>query len=151
MDYEYIKGTKPSLPSSTITLVSASPTTVKWGDSSDVKFSIVVTTQDDKIPSSDLQLKVKSHLGYTSSLYFSATSNPVGRTQFKWNSIGNNQFQTSELSIEDALILNSSGYPEIGSFPRSASIEIYERVVISTITYYTTIKGTNPHYVTLRN
>lgn len=150
--YESIGGTRPSLPSSNLELISSSPTSVKWSSSQNVNNVVVTVRSIYGVPAvSSLRLKVTSYLGYVSSLNFDFSENPSGSTQFKWISDGNDVYHTSPLNIYDTLVLNSSGNPIVGTTPRSANIQFLEKVVLSTITYYTSLGGGDTKSITLSN
>ncbi|WP_455667872.1 hypothetical protein [Phocaeicola sp.] len=149
--YSTLAGSPSSLPSANLVMSSINPTKVTWAKSNDVFVTVYVTTVDGKAPTSSLRVKVMSYLGYESSLNFEYTTNPTTSMQFNWVSDGNGTYHSTPLKLYDTLILNSSGSPIKGTTPRSATVQFYEKMVLSSITYYTTLGGRDTQSINLSN
>lgn len=147
--YDRLQGNPAGLPSANIQMGSISPTKVTWDKSDSVSIVVTVTTKDGLIPKSGIQIKVTSYLNYTSSLYYEYSANPSKSNEVGWKDNGNGTFSSTPITVYDTLILNSSGNPIKGTTPRSASLQFWEKMVISTKTYYTTFGGTNTEGITL--
>lgn len=149
--YDTLSGNPTSLPTANLVMSSINPTKVTWTNSSDVYVTVYVTTSDGKAPTSSLMVKVQSYLGYTSSLYFEYVTNPTTSMQFNWISDGNGVYHSTPLKLYDTLILNSNGNPVKGTTPRSATVQFYEKMILSSITYYTTLGGRDTQSINLSN
>lgn len=147
--YDRLSGNPSSLPSANIQMGSITPTKITWAESDGIYITLTVTTRDGLIPKSGLQIKVTSYLDYTSSLYYEYSANPSRYSEVGWKDNGNGTFSSTPIYLYDSLILNSSGNPIKDTRPRTASLQFWEKMVISTKTYYTTIGGNHTTGITI--
>lgn len=147
--YNTLQGNPSSLPSANIVMSSLTPSKVTWASSDNATITIYVTTVDGEIPKSSIHIKVTSYLNYTSNLYYDYSANPTKTNEIGWIDNGDGKFRSTPITVWNSLILNSNGDPIKGNIPRSATLQFFEKMIISSKTYYTTFGGEDTKGITL--